>query len=934
MARYYGDFRSIDTSTDPKGQKYRVVIFTGYTGGNPYEYDDIVVEDYQYHTMVGWYVPINGTELTMTDRPFVVNYEGDVENIYKPYRCSTATVSFLQDNINLDFLNSNGTSTLVVLLKWKNEVEERLNNSNQPYMYNTQTGQTLNRLTIWDNASHPYPWDLLYRDYEPYKYDNFCYTVEWVGYSTPETFSMDYSHTTDTFTLNAQDALSTLQFVKYKRDAESNQLYTLNDELFYILKQLSTYKTIHVTDTVKFPDIYGNILTKIATQTLNNFDEDKKPQNELEVLTRLLTYLNLTAIPFKNELILTTPNAIAEGWNNYYTYTLPNNNYILNFPNDNAEYTYTGEEYINNTYNINADSFADGGTTISTTNIYNSVTATVDNYEVGDLMPEIDDTDKFVAASTMTTNYYSESVTEGGETVTNYYTWERKNVTPPANGRITLKHYGADLYGGVWNTELNYVPSLTDYSKPGCYLIEHSGMQQTESANTLPLNSNYGRDFYFHTARFISGELWISRRDAGYNNNPPSMDDKSVRWQPMLVFDSDNVLMFAGDNLNICGEWTFYCGKDYQTYIAPYSFDRKTAKSQAHTGQLSTLYNYVWGKVRVGNKWLSNTGETYYWVPNETWVRIYIDWKEGKLAFSTPYEFKQTNRNIKGTCIPLPITGDEVMFGNVHIELDRPLGTYYFACTSALLKDFEVKVITVDGTHNRNVEFKTEIDSDNVTEYNVDSAIGSQHTNGALWSEAVKTNYNNGTYTKMPNVYNVATSNYHKPEQHITTNIANQYSTPTINLQMKLHNDLTPYSLVNWSRLNGKNFIVDSCEIDYEYNTNSVTLVEVKQPTPLVTTRRNRTRNYRRNRDIIANPQTTYDNKITIGSYIVGIGTTFSTSNGYLIANSSSVIYGCLTIQPNFENCDMLVSVPQLLETISSFSVSVNTNNELIITCT
>ena len=903
--RYYGDFRSIDTSADPKGQRYRVVIFTGYNGTAPYEYDERYITIQGHQVLLGA-IPKNNYPLTMSDHPFIVSYEGDAENIYKPYRCSTAAIAFRQADINLDFLNGNGTNTLVLLLKWKNEIEERYDELyKRYYYYNTATGETLHkyRVLLYDEP--------LYNDYRPCDEDMFCYTVEWIGYSTPETFSMDYSHETDTFTLNAQDALSTLQFVKYKRSPEENELHAANDELLTILKQLCTYKKVYITDTLKFTNpqqgnSLADILTDISVQSLNNFNEDKKPVSCLEVVARIMKYLNLTAIPYRNELYITTPNAIAGGWGYYHTYTLPNNGNVMNWPDEAAQYTYTGRQYIGNTYEITENSYADGGTIISTANIYKTVTAEVDNYEVGDMMPDINNTDKFIADTNATVNYYSETVTQDGETVTNYYTWERKAVTPPAGGTITLKAYYPDPSAGQWSTsELNYVPSIIEYDKPSCHIIEHSGMQQTATANTLPMNSHYGRDFYFTGAKFYANGLSNTRADYLHNKN--------LNWQPMLIFDSDNVLMFAGDNLNLCGEWSFYQAKDHQTYLAPYTFGAKTAKSKAHTGQLNTMYNYVWGKVRVGGKWLRNTGESYAWRASETYVKLYIDWEEGKLAFSTPYEFKQTNRNIKGTCIPLPITGDSVLFGNVHIELDRPIGTYYYACTSAILKDFEVKVISTDGTRNRNVEFKTEVDGESISEHNVETAIGSQHTNGALWSEAVK---GSTTYSKIKNVYNVATAGYALPETHLTTNIANQYKTPTIALQMTLHNDFPPYSLITWGKMANKRFIVDSAEIDYELNRQTVKITEVKATSPLTATKRDKTRNYKRNGDLIANETAPYDNKRTLTNDDLLRWENFDcfdSSDGMLqlsTTNNEATIASNITAQPNFNDGHLKVSVP------------------------
>jgi len=901
--RFFGDFRSTDTTIDPNGQRYRVVIFTNYTTETiPYEYENIIEpHPYGYEELIGR-VPINNYAITMTDEPFIINVEGDKENIYKPYRCSTASVSFLQSNINLEFVNTNGTNAMVLLLKWKNEVAEV-----NGHMYNSSTGETLYKKRVASDGQFPI---VFYNDYEPYKYDRFCYTVEWVGFSTPETFSMEYSHITDVFTLNCQDALSTLQYMKYDRGTD-NQICSVQTELFSILETLGAYQKIYVTDTIRFNSL-NDIFSEIFTQSRNGYDEDLKPIDKLAVLERIFTYLNVTAIPYKNTLILTTPNAIAENLSNYYVYSLPSTEYAINFTP--SQYTQEPNEYLNDTHVITADDHR-GNASISTTNIIGEAICEADNFNVGDLMPDIDDKDYFTADGNMAVNYYSENVTEDGSTVTNYYTWERKAVTIPVDGKLTLKHYNTDTFGGVWNpSELDYTPSVTAYDKPGCYLIEHSGVQQTETANTLPLNSNYGRDFYFHTARFIDGEVYVTRRDA--------MDTKSNWWQPMLIFDSDNVLFFSGDNLNICGDWTFYCAKDHQTYIAPYSFYNKTAQTKMHTGNLLTHYNYVWAKVRVSEKWLSNSGETYAWSDTECFVKLYVDWKDGDLAFSNSFPFKQTNRNIKGSCIPLPISGDAAVFGNVHIELDRPLGTYYYACTSAILKDFSIKVIKVDETKQRNMKYKTDVSNGNTETADLKTDICSTHTDGALWSEAVKGSTDD--YHKMSRVYNTATGNYHLPEQHITANHANQYSTPTIALQMQLRNIIKPYTLVTWGQMSGRKFIADSVETDVANETQSVTLVQVKEPALMTTTRRETTRNYRRNRDLITNAEPTARVEVALINTDARRITDFDASNGFVLFDGDRVT-GNMAFQTDFSGGNMLLSVPnEIGENVATIDASGN----------
>ncbi len=59
---YWGKFRNNDTTIDPLGQEYKVVIFTNYNGTtSPYGF-----------AIDG--EPILGTELVMTTSPFIVSY--------------------------------------------------------------------------------------------------------------------------------------------------------------------------------------------------------------------------------------------------------------------------------------------------------------------------------------------------------------------------------------------------------------------------------------------------------------------------------------------------------------------------------------------------------------------------------------------------------------------------------------------------------------------------------------------------------------------------------------------------------------------------------------------------------------------------------------------------------------------------------------------
>ena len=75
---YWGFFRNLDFSNDENGQLYKVVIITDWRNNS--------------QTV--------GEELVLNDSPFTVEYSVE-DDIYKPYKCSTATIGILQEESGL-----------------------------------------------------------------------------------------------------------------------------------------------------------------------------------------------------------------------------------------------------------------------------------------------------------------------------------------------------------------------------------------------------------------------------------------------------------------------------------------------------------------------------------------------------------------------------------------------------------------------------------------------------------------------------------------------------------------------------------------------------------------------------------------------------------------------------------------------------------------
>lgn len=104
--------------------------------------------------------------------------------------------------------------------------------------------------------------------------------------------------------------------------------------------------------------------------------------------------------------------------------------------------------------------------------------------------------------------------------------------------------------------------------------------------------------------------------------------------------------------------------------------------------------------------------------------------------------------------------------------------------------------------------------------------------------------------------------------------------------------------------------------INYEYETQSVTITEVKEPNTHTTERRDVTRNYRRNDDLVFNDnRITPPNALALNNEPFILNGTFSQGNGYCLYDGSETEVGNITLQADFSNCNMRVSIPNYLTT-------------------
>ena len=857
--RYYGDFRSIDTSVDPKGKLYRVLIFTGYDGTNPYTYtkhggyaipSPIPGEPGRWVSAV--YVPNLGTNITLTDHPVTIEYEGDTGNIHEPYIGSTASISFLQSSFNKDLVNSNGRDVLVVILRQKDEVIQV--NANQ--YRNTITGETINRQNIYGPT-----WDitegmLLFSGFDPKQFDNFCFDVEWVGFGTPDVLSVDYSTPNDVFTLNCQDALSTLEYDKYEY-INGGGIISADLAVQDIVGMLGTYRNFYLDDDVSIlinvdNEWYSALSSGILQD--NHFDENGEAMSKMQVLKEIMQFFGLVIIPWHDSVLITTPEKIMSGRGTYRHYLINNDNSeLLNWGGAHGYTRQPTNVNLSNYLELTKDDHSGGNTQLSTENIVKKVSIEDDILTVDELSPEFDNNDNFKDLNynnlvEMYSNVQriwkvNEMFSAIDQIVTHQYEKDTSTYGTPSLVDPDTMSYNFPVTVTLSTTETNprkKIYQSKDY--PTCTIIDDGGTYDAGESSS----GSYRRRIYFHS------KGW-DRRDAAVDGTiPGSYEYEQDMWttntstnvhflnhiiektknQPMLEVIGKSFIGRSGLYLHIDGTFTFYGNRRANPRMYPHQY-------AANTNAANTTY-YVYGKIRYGNRWLTNTSApgVYTWSTTEQFVKIYYDIPSDSDCFGVAFQIKGgSGSNKKGIVVALPsITG----VNNVQVTICRPAGvpnSYGTCCTACLLDNFAMNVYTERELFDtyfegyNNLEFNSVVDDRKINEFPSLKTIYTSSENTAVnLSQVLGLQPPLGVAITLPKLCNRATGNIGVPEQVLVDELANQYgqltlvmSTPVVEHRSKI----TPYTVIHWSKLNNYRFVPVKWSFDPEYDSVDVTAVSV-----------------------------------------------------------------------------------------------------------
>lgn len=802
MKYYYGFFRDTDSNNDPEGQLYKVVIKTGL--------DNSTITD--------------EIELLLADNPFAVTYESS-EDIYKPYKCSTAVVRLLNKEFMPDLNAINIQSVSVELYKAK-----------KGYIYN-------------DSYKTPYA-------------DEEFFDIEWSGYSTPNAYNQGYNSYLDVYELECQDKLSALKFVDANLEGVG---ITLKNLLVYAMSKIDIDYCI-LTENIKIPSATASsILDSVVISVKTLVDNEQERKKLLDVVGGLLSTLNLTIIQRKNELYIVSYDAIANGYTTYVRFDRLRNTELLCTIDDSKEIV--KEESAANDMNL------------SLGEIYDKFSVISDHESLDLVFPDLSEwfnKIEYQTSESMTTkdayiagylySIYDNSNLYGEYAVAQYI--RTIDDTPSINSWILYNFYG--INPNVYNDknvinvkcycyEKDTQTSLADksYYSPGALI------QNYEPGNLTFLGGLEENDPIFARKNVVATPCSLCVvTDSEYLNNWGVIDESKMRHGIMIfhalrgtndltkyvyrdIAVDENILVrmpMVDFEVNDIA----FGDTDCLVFNAKFNFSIDYMPTESNIKPETNELDFIPISVKIDNGvdtyylYKDNNGDLLWTLSNNPIViKANLDVTKETNAFNNDIGFRSaTNKrkyklaeDVEGFIIPSP--SDRVYNGKLTITIYRPFGVSYTGravTTSTFISGVSLSTV------NRNSTDTDDYSSTKYTYKNENDVLTNDFSlNLDYISYDRKKLSSNYIYNKQGSksyyldyISNISTGDVMRPEEMVLKAYGRQYSNNTIILNGTTHLDIGMLSKVTYKRFIDKNFIVNGLEINYGDNAKNIILVEKK----------------------------------------------------------------------------------------------------------
>lgn len=825
-------------------------------------------------------------EITLADNPVTISMVTGDNTVYKPYKCSNATIRILMDGYNFDLNNA-----------FSNKVAVKI-----------------------------------------YREDK----IIWTGFATPNAYTQDFNTYYNVFELECQDAISTLQYYNYTKKDEKDLIPKADNFINIIARALSfldyPYTSIFVSDTIKVVGASDlSVLDALFISPNNFIDEDGEAWNYLQILEEICRITGLTAVPHEDRLYFINTDAIARGMNDYYMYSLANNMLHPSF-----------KATVRESYNVGIDTINREGTSITLDSIYNKVKVKDDLYPVENQLPNIyDDTEHYIPTDTddQTNGKGIEGISYMKDNKP-YFAWslddpkidndDKDVLIHSANEGLTVlrsridnnKEWHFMRYYGYENSDFKDTQvSLYRYNVPTG--IEEHQLNATGSeyvyyivGDIEPL-SGY-TDYNYTTTKNTVGSMicdhakitvddWFKKSittpkyttsillyqgftgmedgkvpvkyynyDGSYSaTRMDNLDDipadkviysGTTEEPPLFKAVSDYVPLRADSIIKISGDFTYFPWRS-QMLPAQTDTDHKMTDEYSYVKMSVSCGNKRWN----GSEWITGNDPIIFNVP--------LEYQKDKDAYYNPIAISDNkymnNIDTGGYNIPSPTkTRWQDMYGTENVSVEKiDVRIYRLQAPTengnlapfTLLDNFKVSVYTgkskmEDDKEEKDTLYENDINRNAIDEYsqitckicswdnkkpnyshifyiyyrdneNV-SASGGLSYLGASGTDSSRIYYSLRdetsdilTFRSAKYLYNMAKGYFFRPEEQIISNIVEQYNTPTLRIDcnLNINKALTPYTLYTYNtQFPDYTFVLDSVDYDLYENNAKVSLVSKK----------------------------------------------------------------------------------------------------------
>lgn len=794
------------------------------------------------------------SELTLGQNPFITEMDHGEETIYKPCKYQSATIDIITSDYKFDIYSATAQGTKVELWKLaEDEFEIRPFGLVEEVEEELQIGGGIDI----GGGLDPNP-PVFMRD-----------ELMWTGYVTPNLYDQGFNEDREEISIEAIDALSSLQYYKYTPVSATKGIVSFLEIINHLLERCGAYKYFYISNNLNTNQQNESITEKLVISEQNFYDSKDSDETDedvawtcQEVLEEICQYLGLTCVADGDSVYLLDYDAIKYGNNGYYRYTVGNIN---------------AKQSITKNFNktITASDYSSNGATLSLDNVYNKAVVKAELYDYEKVLPDFFDnavnvTKQDTALENTTdaySGYYGEFI-DGSDPMLVFI----NRVTGIQNDDVfnavflkyynnpSFKFYRYDAQGNeiTDTTGINYTDTQ-NFNGAVLAKVDVKKLDKGKAIEYWDSQANYRDPVRISLDRFLAENEVSNINFSDYilmmNHNDGHINNSNILNYPFFetTLDIQNNGFFGGKNayLLISGSFLFHSMDSYEYPIQSDVVDIDQGRKTFNTRQY-----YLKAKLQVGNKFWTGNGwierEQSFNIDNKKdegtdgWNRYdHIMFKDQKFVNTVSWRI---GTNKTGYLIEMP--DDVLIYGMPKLTIYKPMDfegqTSAYPSNFVALKDFKLEAIVGDPTFGNNQDTDTVytnvIDEDFVNELDeIKFKINTWNDKSPNFSCV---GYKNGTtYTYLDTVYNNAlklkqqgtqrfdgtvSDGSMRFEEQLIFRIANQYATPSIKLELNLRNNNKMYGRYQDTTLYGRFFIADAINTDYKMNAQTVKLIEKK----------------------------------------------------------------------------------------------------------